>query len=120
MTTTLPTHAQVAELTGIIRELVRDAVGTSSVDAMLNIVHKVETHLYGAKSWGAVVRFSVKVGKAELRLLGGDIHACEQMTWDVYCCGVDLDTHPDYEHLGKSEYLTTPQMIQLLLKVAAI
>lgn len=119
-TKTISRDDKVANLTGIVRELIRDAMGTKDASSMLDIVRLIESHLYGLKSWNTHAQFKVKVGKVELSLLGGDIHACEQMTWDVGYNGRALEESERFGHLGESDYITTPEMLILLLKVAAL
>jgi hypothetical protein len=111
--------AEVADprtLVGVIRELIRDAVGTNSAGDALECVFRIQDWANAVVEAGETVTISVVLKSCLLALTVGSNGW--GVTIQMGANYVPLESMPQYRGFGESEGLTTAQMVTLLKKVA--
>lgn len=111
-------------LNAVVKELVRDAIGTSQGVLLLEIVGTIEDHLAELDRADSHARFQFQLGGEKFAAVGGNLHEHAGYCWQVFLVvgttHIPLENHPRYEHLGVSHCLNTPMFIRLMKLVAGM
>lgn len=116
----MPAIAEAADpptLLGVIREMIRDAVGTSRAGDALECVYRIQDWVNKVAEAGKVMTISVVLKSRLLALTVGS------NGWGVTIqMGVNyvrLESIPQYRGFGESEGLDTTKLVAILKMVAA-
>lgn len=104
--------------TGVVRELVRDALGSRTSTGCLECIVQITAMLSAfaeRRQHGQTrfVTFTLDVGQHRLRLLGGADKVGQTPTWHVQLLDADVGN----DGLGRTDSLSTAQMVLLLLRL---
>lgn len=112
-------RCRVEEHTDIIRELLRDAIGTQEAVSLLRVVSGIETQTAHMTRLERTVNLRLNIKGREFVFFGGSIHATPWDSWDVFTDGDDLDHSPHFDWVENSACLRTSQMVALVKEIAS-
>lgn len=102
------------KVTGRIKELFRDAIGTKDCVECLKVIGELEFAMYNVYENEEMIRFTCDYNFGEekrgvLFIVAGDIHATRAPTWDIFLDGETLDCSED--RIVSSECVSTAEAV---------